>query len=76
MEWPVRGLAPAQTGGASSLQALIGSGTKIRWTIEYGLPASGVFLFRNTKNGGHDGSMPYTYARAYVNDALWIDCDR
>ena len=65
-----------QTGGAWSLQALIGAGTKIRWTIEYGLPASGVFLFRNTKNGGHDGSMPYTYARACVNDALWIDCDR
>jgi hypothetical protein len=39
-------------------------------------PGGGVFLFRNTNNGGHDGSMPYTYARAYVNDALWIACDR
>ena len=39
-------------------------------------PGGGVFLFRNTNNGGQDGFMPYTYARAYVNDALWIDCDR
>ena len=39
-------------------------------------PGGGVFLFRNTNNGGHDGSMPYIYARAYVNDAVWIDCDR
>ena len=36
-------------------------------------PDVGVFLFRNTSNGGRDGSMPYTYARTYVNDALWID---
>lgn len=36
-------------------------------------PGGGVFLFRNTNNGGHDGSMPYTYARAFVNDALWVD---
>lgn len=31
----------------------------------------GVLLFRNS-NGRADGSMPYTYARAYMNDALWI----
>jgi C1A family cysteine protease len=36
-------------------------------------PGGGVFLFRNTNNGGHDGSMPYIYAQAYVNDAVWID---
>lgn len=35
-------------------------------------PGGGVFLFRNTNTGGHDGSMPYTYAQAYVNDAVWI----
>jgi hypothetical protein len=34
----------------------------------------GVFLFRNTSGGSRDGSMPYAYAQAYVNDALWIDC--
>jgi hypothetical protein len=33
----------------------------------------GVFLFRNTSNGGRDASMPYTYAQAYMNDAVWID---
>jgi len=35
----------------------------------------GVFLFRNTSNGGRDGSMPYTYARTYMNDAVWIDAN-
>ncbi len=38
-------------------------------------PGGGVFLFRNTNNGGRDGSMPYIYAQAYMNDAVWIDCD-
>jgi hypothetical protein len=32
----------------------------------------GVFLFRNS-NANVDGSMPYAYAQAYMNDALWID---
>ena len=36
-------------------------------------PGGGVFLFRNTNNGGRDGSMPYAYAQAYMNDAVWID---
>ena len=38
-------------------------------------PEGGVFLFRNTNNGGRDGAMPYTYAQAYMNDAVWIDSD-
>ncbi|MCX6924406.1 MAG: C1 family peptidase, partial [Verrucomicrobia bacterium] len=38
-------------------------------------PGGGVFLFRNTNNGGNDGSMPYEYANAYMNDAIWIDSD-
>jgi hypothetical protein len=38
-------------------------------------PGGGVFLFRNTNNGGRDGAMPYTYAQAYMNDAVWIDSD-
>jgi hypothetical protein len=36
-------------------------------------PGGGVFLFRNTANGRRDGSMPYTYARIYMNDAVWIE---
>lgn len=36
-------------------------------------PGGGVFIFRNTSNGGRDGYMPYAYARAYMNDAAWID---
>lgn len=32
----------------------------------------GLFLFRNTGNGSRDGRMPYTYARTYMNDAVWI----
>jgi hypothetical protein len=33
----------------------------------------GILIFRNSGNGGRDGSMPYTYARTYMNDAVWID---
>lgn len=33
----------------------------------------GVFIFRNTNHGGRDGFMPYAYAQAYMNDAVWID---
>jgi hypothetical protein len=36
-------------------------------------PGGGVFLFRNSGQGGRHGAMPYVYARAYMNDALWID---
>lgn len=32
----------------------------------------GVLLFRNS-NGGTEGRMPYAYAQAYMNDALWIE---
>ena len=38
-------------------------------------PGGGVFLFRNTNKNGPEGSMPYTYARTYMNDAIWIDSD-
>lgn len=33
----------------------------------------GAFLFRNSNNNGRDGWMTYEYARAYMNDAVWID---
>ena len=36
-------------------------------------PGGGVFIFRNTANAGRDGLMPYVYAQAYMNDAVWID---
>ena len=36
------------------------------------LPGGGVFIFRNS-SGGRDAYMPYVYARAYVNDAAWVD---
>lgn len=36
-------------------------------------PRHGVFIFRNTSRAGQDGQMPYDYARAYMNDAGWID---
>ena len=38
-------------------------------------PGGGVFLFRNSNNNGRDGWMTYEYARAYMNDAVWIDYD-
>ena len=39
---------------------------------EPGQPGGGVFIFKNTSHGGHDGFMPYAYARDYMNDAAWI----
>lgn len=35
-------------------------------------PDEGVLLFRNSDGPSRDGQMPYEYARAYMNDALWI----
>jgi Papain family cysteine protease len=32
----------------------------------------GVLIFRNSNGGGTDSFMSYAYARAYMNDALWI----
>lgn len=37
-------------------------------------PDGGCFIFRNSGGDGRDGLMPYAYARAYMNDAAWIDC--
>jgi len=39
-------------------------------------PGGGMFLFRNSNNSGRDGWMTYEYARAYMNDAVWIDCEK
>lgn len=39
-------------------------------------PGGGVFIFRNTAGAGVDGLMPYEYAQAYMNDAVWIDFSR
>lgn len=36
-------------------------------------PGGGVFMFRNTAGDGRDGSMPYAYAQAFMNDAAWVD---
>ena len=36
-------------------------------------PGGGVFIFRNTAGLGRDGSMPYAYAKAFMNDAAWVD---
>jgi C1A family cysteine protease len=32
----------------------------------------GVFIIRNSGGHSRDGYMPYEYAKAYMNDALWI----
>src|SRR5262249_22109374 len=37
------------------------------------LPGGGAFIFRNTSRASHDGYMTYEYAKAYMNDAVWID---
>lgn len=35
-------------------------------------PGGGVFLIRNSGGDGSDGYLPYAYAMAYMNDAVWI----
>jgi len=39
-------------------------------------PGGGAFLLRNSNTDRDDGLMCYEYARAYLNDALWIDADK
>jgi Papain family cysteine protease len=36
-------------------------------------PGGGTFLIRNSGGDGRDGSLPYAYVRAYLNDAAWVD---
>ncbi|NLE38289.1 MAG: C1 family peptidase [Pirellulaceae bacterium] len=36
-------------------------------------PGGGVFLIRNSSSPHRHAEMPYEYAKAYMNDALWID---
>ena len=36
-------------------------------------PGGGVFIFHNSGKANRDGEMTYEYARAYMNDAAWID---
>jgi len=38
-------------------------------------PGGGTFLFRNSAKDARDGRMTYEYARAYMNDAGWIDTE-
>jgi C1A family cysteine protease len=45
----------------------------VGWRDDPDQPGGGVFIFRNSSNNGRDGYMPYAYARAYMNDAVWID---
>jgi hypothetical protein len=37
-------------------------------------PGGGVFLIRNSAGASRDGLLNYEYVRAYMNDAVWIDC--
>lgn len=41
-------------------------------------PGGGVFTFRNSGGAGWGsnghGTISYAYARAYINDALWLEC--
>lgn len=36
-------------------------------------PGGGILLIRNSGGGPADGALPYDYARAYLNDAAWIE---
>jgi hypothetical protein len=40
------------------------------------LPGGGAFLLRNSNTHQDDGWMCYEYAKAYLNDALWIDAEK
>ena len=37
-------------------------------------PGGGVFLIRNSSGKSRDGLLSYEYLRAFMNDAVWIDC--
>jgi len=37
-------------------------------------PGGGVFLIRNSSKGPRHGAMSYEYVRAYMNDAVWVEC--
>jgi hypothetical protein len=39
------------------------------------LPGGGVFLIRNSGKGPRDAGLSYEIARAYMNDAAWIECE-
>jgi hypothetical protein len=39
-------------------------------------PGGGLFLIRDSAGGGRYASIPYAYAREYVNDAAWIGFER
>ena len=45
----------------------------VGYRLDAKLPGGGAFIFRNTAGDGRDGAMPYVYARAYMNDAAWVD---
>lgn len=45
----------------------------VGWRDDVRQPGGGVFIFRNSGKVGRDGAMPYGYARAYMNDAAWVD---
>ncbi len=36
-------------------------------------PGGGVFLIRNSSGPFRGGMLSYEYAKAYMNDAIWID---
>lgn len=40
------------------------------------LPGGGAFILRNSNTDSDDGMMCYEYAKAYLNDALWIETDK
>lgn len=48
----------------------------VGFRAETAQPGGGVFIFRNTAGSGRDGLMPYEYAQAYMNDAVWVGDDR
>lgn len=46
----------------------------VGYTDDPSQPGGGLLIFRNTSKGYPGASMTYAYARAYMNDAAWIDC--
>ncbi len=38
-------------------------------------PGGGVLLIRNSGGADRDGFVTYEYAKAYMNDAVWIDVE-
>ncbi len=47
----------------------------VGFTDDPAAPGGGTFVIRDSGAGGPEGRLSYEYASAYMNDAVWIECE-